>query len=252
MKISLITVTFNSSKTIIETMQSVLEQTHPYIEYILVDGFSQDKTIDIVKEFEPKFGGRMLWLSEPDKGIYDAMNKGIQLATGDIIGILNSDDFYFDENVISNVVGQFEKDNCDAVYGDLYYVQKDKTDIIVRKWNSNQYVPNSFAKGWHPPHPTFYVKKEIYKKYGCFNLQFKLAADFELMLRFLEKYKIKSSYIQSPLVKMRLGGATNKSLKNILIQNKECYNAFKINNIPVSIIYPFLRLTPKFTQFLTR
>ncbi len=246
---SIITVSFNSSLTIKDTFESVLNQTYKDIEYIVVDGNSIDNTISIIKEYEPLFEGRMKWISEPDKGLYDAMNKGFQLAKGDIIGIINSDDLFCDKDAIKNVVEEFiNKRDIDAVYADLYYVSQDNTDKIKRKWKSG--IQKTFNTGWHPAHPTLYVKRVIYEKYGYFDLTYKLAADFELMLRFFDKFKIKASYLQKSLVKMRLGGTTNKNLNNIFKQNIECIRAFKKNEIQViAFIYPILRLFPKIKQF---
>jgi len=249
LRVSIITVSYNSSATIADTIRSVESQTYPNIEHIIIDGASTDGTVDIIKHYGIKISK---FISEPDHGIYDAMNKGLKLSSGDIIGILNSDDLYIDNSVIEKVVEQFEKTMCDALYGDLYYVQKENTDVIVRKWHSKQFVPGSFRKGWHPPHPTFFVKNDVYSKYGYFDLQFKLAADFELMLRFLENHKIKQSYLPRPLIKMRLGGATNKNLQNIIRQNIECYDAFKKNSIQVSYFYPVIRLFPKVLQYIKR
>lgn len=247
MKVSLITACYNSSKYISSAIESIINQNYTNIEYIIIDGASNDGTCEVVKFYAHHIDK---FVSEPDCGIYDAMNKGLRIATGDIIGILNSDDLYVDNFVISKVVDQFEKFKCDALYADLYYVKRDQIKTIVRKWQTRTFSLGSFKTGWHPPHPTFFVKKEIYDRYGIFDLEFNLAADFELMLRFLEKYKIQTTYLQQPLIRMRLGGATNKSIKNILLQNIECYRAFKKNDLPVSIFYPFLRLLPKLTQFL--
>lgn len=248
-KISIITVSYNSAATILDTFASVLSQTYKNIEYIVVDGDSSDSTVDFIKDYESKFGGRMKWISEPDKGLYDAMNKGIHMSTGDVVGTLNSDDLFCNKDVIKKVACSFigNKD-IDAVYADLFYVSRYNTDIIKRKWISGK--QRSFKYGWHPAHPTFYVKKEVYIKYGAFNLDFQLASDFEIMLRFIEKYKIKTLYVKEPLVKMRLGGKTNENLKNILKQNIECILAFKVNNIYVmSFLYPIFRIIPKFIQF---
>jgi glycosyltransferase involved in cell wall biosynthesis len=247
MKISIITVCYNSEKYIQTAIDSVLQQTYEDIEYIIVDGGSIDATLSIIKPYQHKISK---FISEPDNGIYDAMNKGINLATGDIIGTLNSDDLYVDEQVLSQVNEIFQNSKSDSLFADLFYVDKEDTNKIIRKWKTKEFIPGSFKKGWHPPHPTFFVKRDVYNKYGLFDLRYKLAADFELMLRFLEKNKIKSVYLNQPLVKMRLGGATNKNLKNILHQNIECYKAFKKNELDVSIFYPFYRLLPKFAQFL--
>jgi glycosyltransferase involved in cell wall biosynthesis len=249
MKITIVTVSFNSSLTIEDTLNSVLSQTYPDIEYIVVDGNSQDKTINVIKTFEPLFTGRMKWISEQDKGLYDAMNKGIQMATGDVIGIINSDDLFCDDRAIEKVIRVFEQNKTlNSVYADLYYVAQNDTDKIVRQWLTG--AQRKFKYGWHPAHPTFYVRREIYEKYGLFNLDFKLAADFEIMLRFLEKYKISTFYLREPLVKMRLGGETNKSYKNIFNQNLECVRAFIKNDLSVNkFMYPFYRIIPKLFQF---
>lgn len=248
MKISIVTVTFNSGKTLRDTIQSVLSQSFTNIEYIIIDGMSQDNTVDIIKEYEPYFNGRMIWVSERDNGLYDAMNKGICMSTGDVVGIINSDDLLIDSEVIGKVAKCFERDtNLDAVYADLYYVAPNDISKIVRHWISGK--RRSFKYGWHPAHPTFYVKKEIYRRWGLFDLDFKFAADFELMLRFIEKYNIELAYLQEPIVRMRVGGVTSKNITNIKKGNIECINAFKKNNIKVSCLYPLFRLLPKLKQY---
>lgn len=248
MKISLITVTFNSGGTLRDTIQSVLSQTYYDIEYIIVDGHSQDNTVDIIKEYEPLFDGRLKWISEKDQGLYDAMNKGFQMATGDMVGIINSDDLLAEATAIEKVIDCFEgHKDIDCVYADLYYVAQHDTSKIVRHWITGK--QRSFSKGWHPAHPTFYVKREIYSKYGLFDLDFKFAADFELMLRLVEKEHIRLFYLPEPLVRMRLGGTTSKNLTNIRKGNIECLNAFRKNGIPVSVLYPFYRLLPKLKQY---
>lgn len=248
MKFSLVTVTYNSAQTLRDTLASVLSQTCQNIEYIIVDGLSKDDTVEIIKEYEPQFSGRMKWVSEKDCGLYDAMNKGFRMATGDIIGIINSDDLISDPEAIEKVMRCFEVDNSvDAVYADLYYVVQDDTSKIVRHWKSGK--QRSFTKGWHPAHPTFYVRREVYQKYGLFDLDFKFAADFELMLRLIDKEHIKLHYLPEPLVRMRLGGTTSKNLSNIRKGNLECINAFKKNGIKVSTLYPLYRLLPKIKQY---
>lgn len=246
LKISIITVSFNSQATIEDTIKSIENQSYRNIEYIIVDGLSTDNTLQIATKY-PKVIDKLI--SEKDEGLYDAMNKGINLATGDVIGILNSDDLFCDSFAVEKVMNVFnENPKLDSVYADIFYVSKDNTNNIVRKWVSGK--QRKFEKGWHPAHPTFYVKKEIYNEYRGFNLNFKLAADFELMLRFLEKYKISTYYLSYPLIKMRLGGQTNKSLKNIVDQNIECIRAFKENNVSVStFLYPIYRIIPKLFQF---
>lgn len=248
MKFSLITVTFNSSVTLRDTIQSVLLQTYPDIEYIIVDGLSEDATIDIIKEYEPLFHSRLNWISEKDQGLYDAMNKGFKMATGEIIGIINSDDLLVDPVAIEKVIDCFkDHKDADCVYADLYYVAQHDTSKIVRHWITGK--QRSFSKGWHPAHPTFYVKRNVYTKCGVFDLEFKFAADFELMLRLIEKEHIRLFYLPEPLVRMRLGGTTSKNLTNIKKGNIECLNAFRKNGIPVSILYPFYRLLPKLKQY---
>lgn len=248
-KISIITVCYNSAATIETTILSVKNQIYENIEYIIVDGGSKDDTLNIIKKYEPKFEGRMFWISEPDKGIYDAMNKGVKLVTGDVIGLINSDDFFCDEKALEKVVKVFsDRPEIDSVYADLFYVSQNNTDKIVRKWVTGK--QRSFNLGWHPAHPTLYLKKEVYEKFGSFNLDFKLAADFELMLRFFDKHRISSFYIPEAFVKMRLGGETNKNFKNIYKQNLECINAFDVNDLRVNkVLYPFYRVIPKIFQF---
>ena len=248
MKISIITVTYNSARTVKDTLESVLRQTWEDIDYIVVDGCSNDQTMDIVRQYEPRFRGRMRWISEKDHGIYDAMNKGFRMATGDVVGLINSDDMFCCDNAIEMVMRKFEENSdADAVYADLMYVGSNNTDKVIRNWITGEQRP--MAKGWLPAHPTFYVRKHIYEQYGYFNLRYKLAADFELMLRFIEKYHIRLVYLPEKLVRMRYGGATSSSLKNIIRQDKECFSAFKDNQIPVSCLYPVLRLLSKIKQF---
>lgn len=249
MKFSLITVSYNSSQTIADTIESVLSQTYPNIEYIIVDGNSKDNTLKIVKSYESQFKGRMRWISEPDKGLYDAMNKGVKIATGDVVGIINSDDLFCDSEAISKVVEVFERNSAlEGVYADLYYVAQDDTNKVIRRWVTGSQKP--FSSGWHPAHPTLYLKNDVYKKYGFFDLNFRLAADFEIMLRFLDNYKIRISYLPESFVKMRLGGKTNKSIKNIYNQNIECIKSFEKNGIKVNqLFYPFKRLIPKLLQY---
>ena len=246
MRVSIITVVYNNRNTIKDAVESVLNQTYKNIEYIIVDGASTDGTVEIIKSYGDSIDK---FISEKDNGIYDAMNKGIKLASGDIIGILNSDDFYVGDNIIEKVVRTFKEQKVDSVYGDLVYVDSKDTNKIVRYWKSKPYKKGLFKKGWHPAHPTFFVKKEIYDKYGIFDLDFKIAADYELMLRFLEKYQISSSYIPEVLVKMRVGGKSNQSIKNIIKANIESYNAWKVNNLKPPFYLPLIKPLKKLKQF---
>lgn len=246
-KFSLITVTYNSALTLCDTLQSVLSQTYKDIEYILVDGLSGDYTINIIKEKESLFNN-IRWVSEKDNGLYDAMNKGLRMATGDVIGIINSDDLLAEPTAIAKVMKCFEENkDIDAVYADLYYVAQNDITQIVRHWISGK--QRSFKCGWHPAHPTFYVKREVYQKYGLFDLDFKFAADFELMLRLIEKEHIRLYYLPEPLVRMRLGGTTSKNFTNIRKGNIECIKAFKKNGLSISLFYPLFRLLPKLKQY---
>ena len=249
MKVSIITVCYNSEKYIKSAIDSVLNQSYQNIEYIIIDGDSKDNTVNIINSY----GSRITkFISEPDKGIYDAMNKGLKIATGNLVGILNSDDFYFDNTIIENVVREINEKKTDSLFADIIYVYPENTDRHVRYWRAKPFKSGSFQKGWHPGHPAFFVKRDAYLKYGYFLVEFTLAADFELMLRFIERFKISTVYLPKPLVKMRLGGASNKNIKNMFIQNIECFKAFKANNINVSIFYPFLRLFPKLIQFFRK
>jgi glycosyltransferase len=252
MKISIITVSYNSSKTIKDTFDSVLNQSYIDIEYIVIDGNSKDTTVEIIKEYEKFFKGKDIefkWISEKDKGLYDAMNKGIKMATGDYIGILNSDDFYCDNFVIEKVVNALKLNNTNSLYANLYYVDENNTIKIIRNWKSQEFNKKLFGNGWHPAHPTFFVKKEIYEKYGIFNLNYKIAADYEIMLRFLEKYKISTQFLDEYLVKMRLGGESNQSIKNIIKANNECYNAWKDNGLKISKLFIIKKLFRKILQY---
>ena len=231
MKVSIITVCFNSCGVVEDTLKSVLGQDYKDIEYIVVDGGSTDTTLDILANYRSQIS-RLI--SEPDNGIYDAMNKGLNLATGEIVGFLNSGDFYTNKNVITQIAEAMEASKADCCYGDLEYVACHDVGKVVRKWRSRPYTPGFFREGFHPPHPTFFAKKELFEKYGYFNLDFDISADYELMLRFLERHGVKSFYIPHVLVKMRNGGASNRSLKQIIRANWQCYKAWRINGFEVS------------------
>lgn len=248
MKISIITVVYNNDKTIKSAIESVLTQSYSNIEYVIIDGGSSDKTVNIINEYKDQIG---YFISEKDKGIYDAMNKGINSATGDVIGILNSDDLYQDTNVIENVMNQFNQNpSIDIVYGDLVYVKSDNVNKVVRNWKSNTYYNRFFENGNVPPHPSLFVKKRIYEEAGLFNLDFKLAADYEFMLRIFKKYNFKSKYINKVIVKMRLGGATNQSFSNIKKQNKEIMYAWKKNSLRTPILLMPLKIIKRLFQFI--
>ncbi len=247
MKVSVVTITFNSGKTLKDTIESVLSQDYPDVEYIIADGLSSDNTVDILKSY----GERIIWKSEKDKGIYDAMSKGVAMASGDIIGIINSDDFYPDNGVISRVVNEFRSTGADAVYGDLQYVDHEDTSRIVRNWVSGAYDRERFLLGWMPPHPTFFLKKSCYERFGTFNPAFKSAGDYELMLRMLYKHHLSAAYVPQVQMKMRTGGVSNVSLKNRWRANREDKNAWKINGLKPRWYTFILKPLSKIFQFLT-
>lgn len=225
MKISVITVTYNSAATIVDTVESVLSQTHSDVEYLIVDGASTDQTLEKLEPYRERLAGL---LSEPDRGMYDAMNKGIGQAKGELVAILNSDDVYADAEVLSRVAECFEASGADCVYGDLYYVSSDLS-TVVRDWRSGSYQPDQFKRGWHPPHPSFFVKRSVYEALGGFNIELKIAADYEFMLRVLQAQGYTVAYLPEICVKMRTGGASNRSLGNIWKANCECYRAWRLN-----------------------
>lgn len=284
MKISVITVTYNSEATITDTVESVLSQTYPEVEYLIIDGGSSDATLAKLKPYREQID---VLVSEPDRGMYDAMNKGIARASGDVVAILNSDDVYIDNEVLARVASAFAQDlglhqitpaqdgvtaapfglgpsegdrsslhdatrlsssksgtggdggrtflsasgnenQPEVVYGDLHYVSEDLRQV-VRDWQSGRYQAGQFRRGWHPPHPSFFVKRSVYEALGAFNLDLRIAADYEFMLRVLEKHRKSVAYLPEVLVKMRTGGASNRSVGNILKANRECYQAWRMN-----------------------
>lgn len=244
MIISIITVVYNNEKTIKDAIESVLSQSYQNIEYIIIDGNSLDGTVQIINNYKSKLS---FFISEKDSGIYDAMNKGIKTATGDVVGILNSDDLYYNNTVIESIMSQFlSNSEIDIVYGDLVYVKRDETQKIVRNWESQPYYKNFFENGNVPPHPAFFVKRKVYEHAGYFNLNYKLAADYEFMLRVVKKYNFKLKYLKKVIVKMRLGGATNKSFSNIFKQNIEILNAWRQNDFKP----PFLLMPKRFIKRL--
>lgn len=249
MKLSIITVCLNSAQTIEQTIQSVLSQHHGDIEYLVLDGGSRDGTQEIIERYHDRLA---VYRSEPDDGLYDAMNKGIGLATGDVVGILNADDFYTDEYVLSKVAHVFRDPAVDACYADLVYVAKDSPEKIVRYWKSQPYNDRLFYRGWMPPHPTFFVRRKIYEQYGCFNLAMGTAADYELMLRFLLRHSIKASYIPALLVYMRCGGASGSSLVRRWCANRMDRKAWSINSLHPKPWTLLMKPLSKITQFFVR
>jgi glycosyltransferase involved in cell wall biosynthesis len=253
MKISIITVVYNNKETILDAINSVLSQEYDDLEYIIVDGASTDGTVEVIKKAVKRYPERnMKFVSETDHGIYDAMNKGIRLATGDIIGILNSDDFYINNDVISTVVNVFMAQNVDSVFADLVYVRADDLDKIVRYYSSATFHPKKMAYGWMPAHPTFFAKIKIYEQYGLYKTDYRIAADYELIARFLVKNKVSYSYISQVLVKMRTGGASTRNLKSNWILNKEILRACAENGIKTNMIKVLSKYPAKTLQSIKK
>lgn len=239
MKISIITATYNSGSTIRDTIESVLSQDFQDYEHIIVDGASHDETMDIIKSYEPLYKGRLRYLSEPDKGIYDAMNKGIQLATGEVIGILNSDDFFSYKKVLSDVAENIN--DYDAIYGDIHYVNSSNLQKNVRYYSSKFFRPWMMRLGFMPAHPSFYCRKQVYNKFGIFRTDFKIAADFELLLRLIFKNRISTKYIPVDFVTMRTGGASTSGLKSHRQILKDHMYAYRLNNVYSNYFFEGLR-----------
>lgn len=250
MKISIITITYNSASTVEDTIKSVASQDFPDIEYIIVDGLSKDRTLEVVNRFSNHISKVV---SEKDKGLYDALNKGIHLATGDVVGMLHSDDLYADNNVLSRIVQKFASDpSIEAVYADLVFVDRDNPDKILRTWKAGEYTEDAFKEGWMPPHPTFFVKKSVYDRFGGFNLDLKLSADYELMLRFIHKHKVKVAYLPETIVKMRMGGISNTSFFVKLKANMEDKKAWKLNNLKPGLFTTLKKPLKKLFQYFEK
>lgn len=230
-KVSIITTSYNSAATIADTMDSVLRQTYPNIEYIVKDGGSTDGTQDILKKYEPKFKGRMKWFSERDLGIYDGMNQGIEKATGDIVGILNSDDFFTSDNVIENMVRSMVKEHVDAVYGDIHFVRDSNLNVVIRYYSSKQFRPFWLRLGFMPAHPSLYLRRKVYEKIGLYKTDYKISSDFEMMVRLFLKNHVSYYYLPQDFVTMRTGGASTRNFHNRMIGLTEDVRACLENGI---------------------
>ena len=247
MKISIITATFNSEKFILSNLESINLQKYSNYEHIIIDNKSTDKTIEIIK----KKGSNIKLISEKDDGIYDAFNKGIKASEGEIISILNSDDFYTDETVLEKINKVFEDNDVDIVYGDLNYVKRKNPKNIIRYWKSNEYKARLFSKGWSPPHPSFFVKKSAYNKFGLYKKEYGNSADFELMFRFLDYFNLKSYYLSNTLVTMRTGGKSNNNLIDIIKQNMIILDILGIKkNIYLILKFLFFKFFNRIKQFI--
>ncbi len=250
MKISIVTPTFNSQRTLRDTIESVVRQDYPDIEHIIIDGGSTDGTLDIIHEYRAHISH---FVSEPDGGIYDAMNKGIRLATGDFVGILNSDDTFETDSIVRTIVETLEADpTLDGLHADLYYVSPTDNSRIIRYWHTKPYPPQGFLTGWHPAHPTFYVRRSCYERWGLFRTDMPLSADFELMMRFIQVHQLHIRHLDQIFVRMRVGGASSKNLRSIVSGIRQCRRAFRANGMEPPLLYPIYRLFPKLSQFFLR
>jgi glycosyltransferase involved in cell wall biosynthesis len=228
LSISVITAVFNRADTIGQALDSVQTQTLANVEHVVIDGASTDGTVAVLESRRERIS---VLVSEKDAGIYDALNKGLGLATGDVVGLMHSDDFFADERVLEKVAAAFSDPNVDGVYGDLDYVAKDKSERIIRRWRSGPYDPTKLAWGWMPPHPTLYLRRSVIEKWGGFDTSFHIAADYDQMLRYLAKGRIRLAYIPEVLVKMRVGGESNRSLSRIVRKSREDYRALRRNGV---------------------
>ena len=246
MKISIITVCYNSQETIKDTIESVIHQSYDNIEYIIIDGNSNDDTCNIITSYNDSID---FFISENDKGIYDAINKGIKIATGEIIGLLHADDIFDNNNVIQKVISNFNS-NKDILYGDINYVKRNNLNQVVRKWKSSDYSQNKFKWGWMPPHTGFFIKRECFNNFGFYRLDLETSADYELMLRMFEVHKLPSIYLPINIVKMRLGGISNSSFKNRWLANKNDKKSWELNSLKPNWFTFLLKPLLKIRQFI--
>jgi glycosyltransferase involved in cell wall biosynthesis len=247
MKVSIITVVYNNVETIRTAIDSVLSQDYPEIEHIIIDGQSNDGTNEVIQSY----GNRVAKsISEADKGIYDAMNKGLALATGEVIGILNSDDFYATNTSVSEIVKELQDKKTDIAFADLVFVSPQSLDKVLRYYSSADFYPEKFAWGWMPGHPTCFIRKKVYDRYGDFKTDYKIAADYEILTRFIAKYKVSYSYLPKVIVKMRIGGVSNRNLKNVWILNKEIVRGCSENGIKTNMAKVLLKYFKKIFQFI--
>lgn len=245
MKISIITITFNSAQTIQRALKNVQEQTYPDIEHVLVDGASTDGTRAIIEAYAAAHSN-VRWVSEKDEGIYNALNKGIRMATGDIIGFLHSDDVLYSSDSIEQIAAIFQQTDADVVYGDLQYCKGDK---VIRQWKSNEFNPSALKYGWMPPHPTVYVRRKVYDQVGLFDEWFRISADYDMMLRIF-KGGFATHYLPEVLVKMEVGGTSNKDTRARLSKTQEDYIVLKKNHIGAGYLTVLCKQVRKIRQFI--
>ena len=256
MKISITTVVFNNKKHIEGCIESVLNQSYKDIEHVIVDGGSTDGTVERIQSLKVKCekskvnNRKFKFVSEKDSGIYDAINKGIKNSTGDIIGLLHSDDVFADETAIEKVMNKFVKEETDSVYGDLEYVSADEINKKIRYWRAGDCSINKLKHGWMPPHPAFFVKKDVFSKFGMYSTEYKVAADYEMVLRLLWSERITTAYLPIVITKMRWGGASNRNIPSIMLKSREDYKALRANSVPNPFIAVFLKNVRKLRQFI--
>jgi glycosyltransferase involved in cell wall biosynthesis len=249
MKISIVTASYNSVKTLADTMESVLGQIYTDWEYIVVDGGSTDGTVDLIRKYEPRFGDKLKWTSEPDKGIYDAMNKGIQKSTGDVIGILNSDDYYTTTDALSTIASALSDEKLDAVYGDIHFIKEGEPDKTVRYYSSRRFKPFWLRFGFMPAHPSFYVRRVVYQKAGLYDMSYKIGSDFEMMVRLFRKQRIRYQYLAKDFVTMRTGGMSTNGIKSRRTLLAEDVRACRSNGIYTNQLIVVLKYLYKVLEY---
>lgn len=236
MKISIITATYNSESTLSDTVSSVLKQTYPDIEYLIIDGASTDGTIDLIDSYEPLFNGKLKWISEKDQGIYDAMNKGLRMATGDVIGILNSDDYFTRIDIIEKIATHFKDEEIDAVYGDIHFIKNGKPNKCTRYYSSERFSPCWLRFGFMPAHPSFYARRSVYQRAGYYKTDYKIGADFEMMVRLFKRYNLRAKYLKMDFVTMRTGGTSTRNINSRLTLLQEDVRACKENGVYTNLL----------------
>ena len=249
MKVSIITATYNSAKTLKDTIESVLHQTYPEIEYIIVDGASTDNTTDIIRQYEPLFGKKMKWISEKDKGIYDAMNKGIQMATGDVVGTLNSDDYFTANDVVEHLMRELADTSLDAIYGDIHFIHSDEPNKCIRYYSSERFSPKWLRFGFMPAHPSFYCRREIFQKAGLYKTDYSIGSDFEMMVRLFKVHHIKAKFLPMDFVTMRTGGASTHSIKSRLQLIKDDVRGCRENGVYTNALFICTKFIYKIFEF---
>lgn len=249
MKVSIITATYESRETISNCIISVNVQCYPKIEHIVIDGNSKDDTVDVIQHQPNRV---FLLVSEPDMMVYDALNKGIKNTTGDIIGLLHSDDMFGSEHTISHIVETFERTGADVVYGDLVFVQRNNTTKVIRYWKSSPCTSGKLSRGWMPPHPTVFMRREVYEKYGFFDLSYRISADYDFLLRVFKDRSLKFEYMPELITRMRIGGISTGTVKNIIRKSKEDYLVLKKNKVLFPLLVVLLKISSKLPQFLKR